>query len=209
MFSEDYPKPLVANFIDVAARDLAEAMAPMPSFNCSATNMVSDAQRKAADIRTRIANYYVAASDLPLQMYSGADWFNTYGMLPALVEMDYEGNNPRIRLLNPFGVYPEIDRFGRTTSLTQVVVSDAESLAAQFPEYANEILNVRSVYQSASPYLSVMRYHDKDQDMLFIPERNNCYSTNSSSREIYSSTYCNPTGCTRVSTWSRFNYEIC
>ncbi len=38
MFSEDYPKPLVANFIDVAARDLAEAMAPMPSFNCSATN---------------------------------------------------------------------------------------------------------------------------------------------------------------------------
>ena len=59
MFSEDYPKPLVANFIDVAARDLAEAMAPMPSFNCSATNMVSDTQRKAADIRTRIANYYV------------------------------------------------------------------------------------------------------------------------------------------------------
>jgi len=178
MFSEDYPKPLVANFIDVAARDLAEAMAPMPSFNCSATNMVSDAQRKSADIRTRIANYYVASSDLPLQMYSGADWFNTYGMLPALVEMDYEGNNPRIRLLNPFGVYPEIDRFGRTTSLTQVVISDAESLAAQFPEYASQILNVRSVYQSASPYLSVMRYHDKDQDLLFIPERNNLILSN-------------------------------
>jgi hypothetical protein len=35
MFSEDYPKPLVANFIDVAARDLAEGMAPLPSFNCS------------------------------------------------------------------------------------------------------------------------------------------------------------------------------
>jgi len=150
----------------------------MPSFNCSATNMVSDAQRKSADIRTRIANYYIASSDLPLQMYSGADWFNTYGMLPALVEMDYEGNNPRIRLLNPFGVYPEIDRFGRTISLTQVVVSDAESLAAQFPEYASQILNVRSVYQSASPYLSVMRYHDKDQDMLFIPERNNLILSN-------------------------------
>ena len=41
MFSEEYPKPLVANFIDVAARDLAEAMAPLPSFNCAATNMVS------------------------------------------------------------------------------------------------------------------------------------------------------------------------
>jgi hypothetical protein len=30
-----------------------------------------------------------------------------------MVEMDYENNNPRIRLLNPFGVYPEIDRFGQ------------------------------------------------------------------------------------------------
>jgi hypothetical protein len=81
MFSEDYPKPLVANFIDVAARDLAEAMAPLPSFNCSATNMVSDAARKAADTRTRIANFYVTNSDLQLQMYTAADWYNTYGMV--------------------------------------------------------------------------------------------------------------------------------
>ena len=56
MFSEEYPKPLVANFVDVAARDLAEVMAPLPSFNCAATNMVSDSARKAADTRTRIAN---------------------------------------------------------------------------------------------------------------------------------------------------------
>jgi len=103
MFSEDYPKPLVANFVDVAARDLAEVMAPLPSFNCAATNMVSDTQRRAADTRTRIANYYVASSDLQIQMYTGADYFNTYGLLPAMIEMDYETNNPRIRLLNPFG----------------------------------------------------------------------------------------------------------
>ena len=73
MFTEEYPKPLVANFIDVAARDLAEAMAPLPSFECSATNMVSDAARRAADTRTRIANYYVAGSELQIQMYSGAE----------------------------------------------------------------------------------------------------------------------------------------
>jgi len=51
MFSEDYPKPLVANFVDVAARDLAEVMAPLPSFNCSATNMVSDTQRRLPPLR--------------------------------------------------------------------------------------------------------------------------------------------------------------
>ena len=177
MFSEDYPKPLVANFVDVAARDLAEVMAPLPSFNCAAVNMVSDAQRKAADTRTRIANYFVTASDLQIQMYQGADWFNTYGMLPALVEMDYETNSPRIRLLNPFGVYPEIDRFGRTTSLSQVVVMDAESLAAQYPEFAPQILP-RNNYGQGSPNLSVVRYHDKDQDLIFIPERDNLVLAN-------------------------------
>ena len=177
MFSEDYPKPLVANFVDVAARDLAEVMAPLPSFNCAAVNMVSDAQRKAADTRTRIANYFVTASDLQIQMYQGADWFNTYGMLPAIVEMDYETNSPRIRLLNPFGVYPEIDRFGRTISLTQVVIMDAESLAAQYPEFAPQILP-RNNYVQGSPNLSVVRYHDKDQDLIFIPERANLILAN-------------------------------
>ena len=177
MFSEEYPKPLVANFVDVAARDLAEVMAPLPSFNCSATNMVSDTQRRAADTRTRIANYYVTSSDLQIQMYQGADWFNTYGMLPAIIEMDYETNNPRIRLLNPWGVYPEIDRFGRTISLTQVVSTDAESLAAQYPEFADQILPQNS-WQQGSPLLSLVRYHDKDQDLIFLPERKNLILAN-------------------------------
>ena len=177
MFSEEYPKPLVANFIDVAARDLAEVMAPLPSFNCAATNMVSDSARKAADTRTRIANYYVSASELQIQMYTGADWFNTYGMLPGIVEMDYETNSPRIRLLNPFGVYPEIDRFGRTISLVQVLATDAETLAAQYPEFASQILQ-RDYTQQGSPYMSVIRYHDKDQDLIFLPERNNLILAN-------------------------------
>ena len=172
MFSEDYPKPLVANFIDVAARDLAEAMAPLPSFNCSAANMVSDSARKAADTRTRIANFYASLSELQLQMYEGADWYNTYGMMVGLVEMDYDSNNPRLRLLNPWGVYPEMDRFGRTISLTQVINIDSESLAAQYPEYADQIL-AKNNYQQGSPYVSMIRYHDADQDLIFLPERKN------------------------------------
>ena len=177
MFSEEYPKPLVANFVDVAARDLAEVMAPLPSFNCAATNMVSDSARKAADTRTRIANYFVSGSELQIQMYQGADWFNTYGLLPAMVEMDYETNNPRIRLLNPFGVYPELDRFGRCISITQVVNTDAESLAMQYPEFYNQIITNRS-YISSSPYITMIRYHDKDQDLIYVPDRNNLILSN-------------------------------
>ena len=177
MFSEDYPKPLVANFIDIAARDLAEVMAPLPAFECSATNMVSDSARKSADTRTRIANYYVSASELQIQMYQGADWFNTYGMLPALVEMDYETNNPRIRLLNPFGVYPEMDRFGRCISITQVVNTDAETLAMQYPEFYNQIVG-KNQFSAGSPYISMVRYHDKDQDLIYLPDRNNLILSN-------------------------------
>jgi hypothetical protein len=170
MFSEDYPKPLIANLIDVSARDLAEAMAPLPSFNCSASNMVSDAARRAADMRARVANYYIDESDVQIQMYTGADWFNTYGQLIAMIDFDYENNNPIIKFVNPFGAYPEVDRFGRCISLTQIVGMDAQTLASMYPEFADQILNKNS-FTPGSPYLSLIRYHDKDQDTIYLPER--------------------------------------
>jgi len=170
MFSEEYPKPLVANIIDVSARDLAESMAPLPSFNCTASNMVSDSARKAADIRTRIANYYVDRSELGTQMYTGADWYNTYGMLIGRVELDYENDNPIMKLINPFGAYPEIDRFGRCLSLTQIVGMDAQTLASLYPEFYKEIVGMNQM-TPGSPYLSLVRYHDKDQDTIYLPER--------------------------------------
>jgi len=45
-FSDEYPKPLIANMVDIAARDLAEVTAPLPAINCSSSNMSSDAARK-------------------------------------------------------------------------------------------------------------------------------------------------------------------
>ena len=170
MFSDEYSKPLVANIIDVSARDLAEAMAPLPSFNCSASNVVSDSARKFADMRGRIANFYVDSSELSVQMYTGADWYNTYGMMIGRVELDYENNNPTIKLINPFGAYPEVDRFGRCISLTQIVGMDAQTLASMYPEFYNEIVG-RNQYTPGSPYLSLVRYHDKDQDTIYLPER--------------------------------------
>lgn len=32
-FSDEYPKPLIANMVDIAARDLAEVTAPLPAIN--------------------------------------------------------------------------------------------------------------------------------------------------------------------------------
>lgn len=65
-----------------------------------------------------------------------------------------------------------MDRFGRTVSLVQVVSTDAETLAAQYPEYATQIMP-QNRWQQGSPSVSLVRYHDKDQDLIFLPERQN------------------------------------
>ena len=90
LFSDDYPKPMVANFIDIAARDVAEVIAPLPAFNCTVTNTVSDKARQKADKRTMIAAGYRDQSKLQTQMFTGADRYITFGMVPFVVEIDYD-----------------------------------------------------------------------------------------------------------------------
>ena len=74
-FPEGVDANVVANFIDIVARDLSEVMAPLPAVNCSAANQVSDRARSFADKRARIAANYFAHSDLQVQMYTGADHY--------------------------------------------------------------------------------------------------------------------------------------
>ena len=112
-FPDGVDANVVANFIDVVARDLSEVMAPLPAVNCSAANSVSDRARTFADKRTRIASNYFSHSDLSVQMYSGADWYITYGFVPFIIELDEEAKLPRIRIENPIGSYPEFERYGR------------------------------------------------------------------------------------------------
>ncbi len=101
LFPEGMSNAMVANFIDVAARDLAEVLAPLPSFNCSTSNVTSDRARTFADKRGMIANNYVYQSRLQSQMYWGADWYFSYGFLPIHVEPDFETELPRIRVEDP------------------------------------------------------------------------------------------------------------
>ena len=113
MFPEGMNKPMIANFVDVVARDLAEVLAPLPSFNCQTPDVTSDRAKKNANLRSMVVNNYVEFSGLQTQMYTGADWYNTYAFLPFVVEPDFEARMPRIRVENPLGAYPEYDRYGR------------------------------------------------------------------------------------------------
>ena len=148
-------------------------MAPLPAINCSAANSVSDKARNFADKRTRIAANYFSHSDLSVQMYSGADWYLTYGFVPFMIELDEESKLPRIRVENPIGAYPEFDRYGRCVAFAKRYMMTLGELVAQFPEYETQILGRDGYTQDLHAQVEMVRYYDKDQSVIYLPKKGN------------------------------------
>jgi hypothetical protein len=172
-FPDGIDANVVANFIDIVARDLSEVMAPLPAVNCSAANAVNDRARNFADKRTRIASNYFSHSDLSVQMYQGADWYITYGFLPFVIELDEEARLPRIRIENPMGAYPEFDRYGRCVAFAKRYAMTLGELISQFPDYESQLLGRRGYDQDLTAQVEMIRYYDKDQSIIYIPSKSN------------------------------------
>ena len=172
-FPDGIDQNVVANFIDIVARDLAEVIAPLPAVNCSAANQVSDRARNFADKRTLIASNYFRLSDLQVNMYNGADMYITYGFLPFIIELDEEEQLPRIRLENPVGAYPEFDRYGRCVAFAKRYSMTLGELVSQFPEQEYALLGKLGYKQDLNGMVEMIRYYDKDQSVLYLPSRNN------------------------------------
>ena len=172
-FPEGVDANVVANFIDIVARDLSEVMAPLPAVNCSAASQVNDKARSFADKRTRIASNYFQHSDLAVQMYSGTDWYVTYGFIPFMIELDEESKLPRIRIENPIGAYPEFDRYGRCVAFAKRYSMTLGELVSQFPEYDRELLGPDGYKQDLNAVIEMIRYYDKDQSIIYVPRRSN------------------------------------
>ena len=172
-FPEGVDTNVVANFIDIVARDLSEVMAPLPAVNCSSANQVNDRARRFADNRTRIASNYFNNSDLQVSMYTGADHYITYGFLPFVIELDQDAKLPRIRLENPRMAYPEFDRYGRCIAFAKKYSLTLGELVAQFPEYEGQLLGPSGFKQDVNNLIEIIRYYDKDQSVVYIPTRQN------------------------------------
>ena len=172
-FPEGVDTNVVANFIDIVARDLSEVMAPLPAVNCSSANQVNDRARRFADNRTRIASNYFNHSDLQVSMYTGADHYITYGFLPFVIELDQEAKLPRIRLENPRMAYPEFDRYGRCIAFAKRYTLTLGELVAQFPEYEGQLLGPSGFKQDINNLVEIIRYYDKDQSVVYVPTRQN------------------------------------
>ena len=172
-FPDGVDANVVANFIDIVARDLSEVMAPLPAVNCSSANQVNDRARRFADNRTRIAANYFNHSDLQVSMYTGADHYITYGFLPFIIELDEEAKMPRIRLENPRMAYPEFDRYGRCIAFAKRYTLTLGELVAQFPEYEVQLLGSQGYKQDINNLVEIVRYYDKDQSVVYVPARQN------------------------------------
>ncbi len=169
-----WQEPIVANMIDIAARDMSEMISPLPSFNCSSPTMTSDRARERASVRTKIAQAYVDHSDLQVQMHTAADWYVTYGFAALKVEIDYENRMPILRALDPVGCYPRLDRYNRVVSFYQKLLVDADELCDQFPEISHLIKGREQGVGNTitTGDIEVVFYHNKDWDVAFIPGSN-------------------------------------
>lgn len=168
-----WPKPIVANAIDVAARDLAESMGSMPSINCSSGVLTTDKAKKFSGKRTKIANHYVQYSQLDSgHMVEFCDHYSTYGYGIFCIEPDFVDRIPRIRVENPMGTYPEIDLYGRIKSFTKVWREPAISLATKFPKLIT-ILQHNEVGGEVIGWgereIEVVKYMDSDQILMYLP----------------------------------------
>lgn len=176
LFSDEFRKPIVANMIDTAARDVAAVLAPLPAFNCSASSMLSDRAKNFADKRTKIVNGYIAHSKLEWQMLSGADRYNTYGLMLMCIEPDFDNKRPLVKVEDSIGAYPVWNSFGMTTEVALVTRRDWFSLCADYPQL--EQGNYRSRFAHAVGNLDqkveVVKHVTGKRIVCYLPDMGNC-----------------------------------
>jgi len=172
-----WPKPIVANMIDTAARDIAEVMGQMPSINCASGVMTTDKAKRFSSKRTKIANHYVQNSRLQAgKQITFFDYYNSYGMAVYVVEPDFEDQVPRIRVENPMGAYPEFDLWGRVKSYSRIWREEAIHLVAKYPSLirilqANETGGPTQTW--AQREVEIAKYCDADQIVIYLPSHSN------------------------------------
>jgi hypothetical protein len=166
-FPEEIPEPMIANFIDVAAQASAEAIAPLPTVSCANPNMSTDAARKAADKRTKIANHYVTHSNLSDQNAQAGDHIGSFGFTVYTAEPDFSERTPCIYVESAIGALYQNNRRGETVWFARCFQRDVKELMAEFP--AAYLSLARKTSQGENT-VEVVRYMDADGDLLFLAE---------------------------------------
>lgn len=171
-FSDQYPRPIVANVIDEQARHATAALSPIPMIRCRASvNSASQRAKDRADKRTKIVNHYFDSSRVEFQMQDGADQFYTFGMIVAEIVPNFERQMPEIRVRRAQHVYPVWDSLGRTVEVAQVFEKRCVDLEAQYPEAAYALKN--NADQTGRTSYEVYRHDDGKTVTVLVPSIGN------------------------------------
>src|SRR5690606_6918093 len=133
MFPSDWPRPIIANVIDTTAKELAQVLAQLPAIDCIPQKAGSDAAKKFAAKRTKIAQHYIEHSRLGHQLQSGCDQFVTFGAMPIVVEPDLENRTVCMRVDSPRNAYWLVDPYGRVRTYAKAWKESELELCAKFP----------------------------------------------------------------------------
>lgn len=166
IFPEDFQKPLVANLIDTAAHDVAEVMAPLPSFSCSSSSQTSDTQKKFANKRGQIANSYVQRSRLADQMYLGADRYTSFGYMTFIVDPDFEDQTPFIRVDDSMSSYFACDSRDRVMQFVTIMRTPTSELCTRYPQHEAAI-KANHAYDTTGT-VEVAEWRDKTGTLVIL-----------------------------------------
>lgn len=174
-FSISFNGSPIANFVDVAASDMADGIAPLPSLKCVSGKMQTDADLERAEKKNHIGANYWTQSRLETQMVRGADRYVTYGHGAIIVEPRVDMKLPYLRVVDPRNSYYELDHYGRVRNFARCWRKSIDDLTASFPEHAN-ILNTDpatgKTVENSSLELEVVQWIDGQDVLLMLPERN-------------------------------------
>jgi hypothetical protein len=71
------------------------------------------------------------------------------------------------------GAYPEFDRYGRCIAFAKRYQLTLGELVSQFPEYERSLLGGLGYKQELNSLIEMVRYYDKDQSVIYLPDKNN------------------------------------
>lgn len=162
-----YTEPMVANMIDVAARDISEVLSPPPTLSCSSSLDASDRARAFAEKRTRIAYGYFDASNMGVALMSMADQYASYGFAVGVVRADPDRRTPVIQFVDPRGCYPVFDQWDRTKALYEVRKVDRVLAQQLFPDLGERLYRDDQGY--GPRLVEIVRYYGPDGTVLFCP----------------------------------------
>lgn len=173
LFPSEWPKAVIANTIDLSATDTAQMVGVLPTLTAAGDSLLDESRRSSLDKLSRIINVHAYQSDLGGQLVKAADRMVTYGFVPFRVEPKYDEKRPHIHVEDPMNAYFEKDRFGRVQCYAKVLRKKVSELVWLFPEH-RALLEKKTGYSDSGTdeLLDVVRYHDAERTVLFVPKRN-------------------------------------